>query len=213
MPYTTYIFDLDGTLLDTLEDLGNAVNYAMRKMNYPERSLGEVKSFIGDGMVKLIERSSPAGTAKENLEKALSFFREYYASHLTDCTEPYEGITEVVDGLKKQGKKLAVVSNKADENSNTVVRYFFGDSFDIIVGKRDCFPAKPKPDSVLYVIDVLKSKKEECIFIGDSDIDVLTAHNAGLPCIGVTWGNRSRQELENAGAEYIAKTPKEIQSI
>lgn len=211
--YSTYIFDLDGTLLDTLEDLANAVNYAMRKMNYPERSIGEVKSFIGDGMVKLIERSSPAGTTKESLEKALSFFREYYASHLTDCTVPYEGITEVVAELKKQGKKLAVVSNKADENSKTVVRHFFGDSFDIVVGKRDCFPAKPQPDSVLYVIETLGSEKEECIFIGDSDIDIFTARNAGLPCIGVTWGNRSRQELIDGGAEYIADTSEDILSV
>ena len=211
--YSTYIFDLDGTLLDTLEDLANAVNYAMRKMNYPERSFGEVKSFIGDGMVKLIERSAPSGTDKTGLEKALSFFREYYASHLTDCTKPYEGIAEVIAELKKRGKKLAVVSNKADENSNTVVRHFFGDSFDIIVGKRDSFPAKPQPDSVLYVIDSLGSRKEECIFIGDSDIDVKTAHNAGLPCIGVTWGNRSRQELADGGAEYIADVAEDILHI
>ena len=210
MSYTTYIFDLDGTLLDTLQDLTNAVNYAMRQMNCPERTLDEVRRFIGDGMRKLIERSAPKNTDAEQIEKTLEFFKAYYSGHLADFTKPYDGIENVIDTLKSQGKKLAVVSNKADEAAKAVVKEYFGDSFDIVVGQNDGIPAKPSPESVNCVIKTLNADRSECIYIGDSDVDVLTAHNAGLKCIGVTWGNRGRQELVDSGAEYIAEHPFEI---
>ena len=213
MPYTTYIFDLDGTLLDTLQDLANAVNYSMRTMKYPERTLDEVRRFIGDGMKMLIRRAVPAETGEEDCEKALALFREYYNAHLCDCTTVYGGMGELISTLKADGKKLAVVSNKADDASNAVVHHFFGDSFDIVLGRREDFPPKPEPDSVLYVMKQLGSDTAECIYIGDSDTDVDTAHNAGLPCIGVTWGNRERRLLEEKGAEFIVDSPEEIPDI
>lgn len=210
MNYKTYIFDLDGTLLDTLLDLANAVNYSMRMMNYPERTVEEVRNFIGNGVRVLIRRAVPEGTSDENYEKAYNRFREYYNSHLADCTVPYDGIMNVIDTLCQAGCKTAVVSNKSHDSAQQVVKHFFGDRFNMVVGKMERFPTKPNPDSVLYVIDELGADKESCVYIGDSEVDVQTAHNAGLPCIGVTWGNRDRQELESNSAEFIAETPQEI---
>lgn len=210
MKYNTYIFDLDGTLLDTLQDLANAVNHAMREMKYPERTVDEVRRFIGNGIRMLIKRASPQGISDKDYEKTLAIFTAYYLEHIADFTKPYDGIAEVIKTLKSKGCKVAVVSNKADEAAKKVVKDYFGDIFDMVVGKMDRFPSKPEPDSVLYVIETLGSDKDKCIYLGDSEVDVHTAHNAGLPCVGVTWGNRDVSELIAAGAEYIAEKPNEI---
>lgn len=211
--YKNYIFDLDGTILDTLEDLANAVNFALGKMNYPVRTLDEVRRFIGNGMVKLIERSVPEGTGETEREKTLALFSEYYLAHLADFTKPYDGIPEMLNTLKENGCKLAVVSNKSDEAAKAVVKSFFGNCFEIVLGKSERSPAKPDPASVLYVMETLEAEKNDTIYIGDSDVDVLTAHNAELKCIGVTWGNRSRAEIENAGAEFIADFAEDILKV
>ena len=210
MKYNTYIFDLDGTLLDTLQDLANAVNHAMREMKYPERTVDEVRRFIGNGIRMLIKRASPQGISDKDYEKTLAIFTAYYLEHIADFTKPYDGIAEVIKTLKSKGCKVAVVSNKADEAAKKVVKDYFGDIFDMVVGKMDRFPSKPEPDSVLYVIETLGSDKDKCIYSGDFEVDVHTAHNAGLPCVGVTWGNRDVSELIAAGAEYIAEKPSEI---
>lgn len=210
MKYNTYIFDLDGTLLDTLQDLANAVNHAMREMKYPERTVDEVRRFIGNGIRMLIKRAAPQGISDKDYEKTLAIFTAYYLEHIADFTKPYDGIAEVIKTLKSKGCKVAVVSNKADEAAKKVVKDYFGDIFDMVVGKMDRFPSKPEPDSVLYVIETLGSDKDKCIYSGDSEVDVHTAHNAGLPCVGVTWGNRDVSELIAAGAEYIAEKPSEI---
>ena len=210
MKYNTYIFDLDGTLLDTLQDLANAVNHAMREMNYPERTVDEVRRFIGNGIRMLIKRAAPQGISVEDYEKTLAVFTAYYLDHIADFTKPYDGIAEVIETLKSKGCKVAVVSNKADEAAKKVVKDYFGDIFDMVVGKMDRFPSKPEPDSVLYVIETLGADKNKCIYSGDSEVDVQTAHNAGLPCVGVTWGNRDVSELIAAGAEYIVEKPNEI---
>lgn len=210
MKYNTYIFDLDGTLLDTLQDLANAVNHAMREMNYPERTVDEVRRFIGNGIRMLIKRAAPQDISVEDYEKTLAVFTAYYLDHIADFTKPYDGIAEVIKTLKSKGCKVAVVSNKADEAAKKVVKDYFGDIFDMVVGKMDRFPSKPEPDSVLYVIETLGADKDKCIYSGDSEVDVQTAHNAGLPCVGVTWGNRDVSELIVAGAEYIAEKPNEI---
>lgn len=210
MKYNTYIFDLDGTLLDTLQDLANAVNHAMREMNYPERTVDEVRRFIGNGIRMLIKRAAPQDISVEDYEKTLAVFTAYYLDHIADFTKPYDGIAEVIKTLKSKGCKVAVVSNKADEAAKKVVKDYFGDIFDMVVGKMDRFPSKPEPDSVLYVIETLGADKDKCIYSGDSEVDVQTAHNAGLPCVGVTWGNRDVSELIAAGAEYIAEKPNEI---
>ena len=211
MKYDTYIFDLDGTLLDTLQDLANAVNYALRQKGYPERTSDEIKSFIGNGIRKLIERSVPKGTDSENYLDTLGIFRCYYLEHIADYTVPYDGIEDAVTELKRRGCKIAVVSNKADEAARKVVFDFFGgDLFDMVVGKLDRFPSKPEPDSVLYVADSLGSQKSRCVYVGDSDVDIMTARNAGLPCIAVTWGNRERASLEKLSPEFIAEKPSDI---
>lgn len=213
MKYNTYIFDLDGTILDTLDDLSNAVNFAMRSKGYPERTVDEVRNFIGNGIRVLIKRAVPQDTGDEDYEQALELFTKYYLEHIADYTKPYDGIVDVINSLRKSGCKVAVVSNKAHFAAQAVVKDFFGDIFDTVVGKKDEFPSKPEPDSLLYTIKSLGADKEKCIYIGDSDVDVLTAHNAGLPCIGVTWGNRDEDVLVKSGAEYIARTPSDILKI
>lgn len=213
MKYNTYIFDLDGTILDTLLDLANAVNFAMRSKGYPERTVDEVRSFIGNGIRVLIRRAVPQGTEDKDYNEALEIFTKYYLKHIADYTKPYDGIIDVINELKSKGCKTAVVSNKAHFAAQAVVKDFFGDIFDIVVGKMDEFPPKPEPDSLLYTIKTLGVEKSDCIYIGDSDVDVLTAHNAGLPCIGVTWGNRDEDVLLASGAEYIARTPSDILKI
>ena len=213
MKYKAYIFDLDGTLLDTLLDLANAVNFAMRSKGYPERTLDEVRSFIGNGVKVLIKRAVPEGTSEKDYEEALGNFREYYFGHLSDNTRPYDGMPEVVKAVKAHGCKVAVLSNKTHFAAQAVVKDFFGDIFDIVVGKMDEYPSKPEPESLFYTMQSLGVTPEESIYIGDSDVDVLTAHNAGIPCIGVTWGNRDEDVLLASGAEYIAHTPDEILNI
>ena len=210
MKYNTYIFDLDGTLLDTLQDLANAVNHAMRRMDYPERTVDEVRRFIGNGIRMLIKRAAPQDISSDDYDKTLAIFMAYYLEHIADYTKPYDGIIDVINTLKQKGCKVAVVSNKADEAAKKVVKDFFGDIFDLVVGKMYRFPSKPAPDSVLYVIETLGADKSKCVYSGDSEVDVQTAHNAGLPCVGVTWGNRDISELIAAGAEYIAEKPSEI---
>ena len=213
MKYNTYIFDLDGTILDTLLDLANAVNFAMHSKGFPERTVKEVRSFIGNGIKVLIKRAVPQGTSEEDYAEALEIFTKYYLEHIADYTKPYDGIIDVINELKKKGCKTAVVSNKAHFAAQAVVKDFFGDIFDVVTGKMDEFPAKPEPDSLVYTIKTLGVEKKDCIYIGDSDVDVLTAHNAGIECIGVTWGNRDENVLLESGAEYIAHTPKEILAI
>ena len=213
MKYKAYIFDLDGTLLDTLLDLANAVNFAMRAKGYPERTTHEVRSFIGNGIKVLIKRSVPENTGESDYAEALEIFTKYYLEHIADNTKPYDGIIEVVKELQSRGCKVAVLSNKAHIAAQAVVKDFFGDIFDIVVGKMDEFPSKPEPDSLFYTMKTLGVRAEDCVYIGDSDVDVLTAHNAGLPCIGVTWGNRDEDVLIASGAEYIARTPNEILDI
>ncbi|MBQ7548276.1 MAG: HAD-IA family hydrolase [Clostridia bacterium] len=214
MKYDTYIFDLDGTLLDTLQDLAAAVNYAMRQKGYPVRTTDEVRGFIGNGIGKLIERSVPEGTDTENYLETLDIFRDYYLEHIADKTVPYDGIEETVAELKKRGCKIAVVSNKADEAARKVVfDYFGGDLFDMVLGKLDRFPSKPEPDSVIFVADSLGAQKSRCVYVGDSDVDIMTARNAGLPCIAVTWGNRDRASLEKLSPEFIAEKPSDILSL
>ena len=213
MKYNTYIFDLDGTILDTLLDLANAVNFAMRAKGFPERTTDEVRSFIGNGIKVLIRRAVPQNTSEDDYAQALEIFTKYYLEHIADNTKPYDGMIDVINSLKEKGCKTAVVSNKAHIAAQAVVKDFFGDIFDIVVGKMDEFPSKPEPDSLLYAIRSLGADKEKCIYIGDSDVDVLTAHNAGLECIGVTWGNRDEDVLLTNGAEYIARKPEDILNI
>lgn len=220
--YKYAIFDLDGTLLDTLGDLHAAVNHALREFGFPERTTEEVRRFIGNGVVKLMERSTPDGTDEETQEKCLNTFREYYLRHMTDMTAPYEGVIEMLEKLREMGVRTAVVSNKLHSAVEGLCEDYFKDLIDVAIGVSDESQRKPSPVNVFKAIEKfgIASKAEEknvgyfakhtIIYVGDSEVDVQTAKNAGLPCIGVTWGFRDREELIEAGAEFIADNVSDV---
>ena len=211
--YKAYIFDLDGTLLDTLEDLADAVNYAMRKNEFPERSLSEVRSFVGDGIRLLVKRSSPEGIEDALLEQAFADFRDYYSVHYMDKTKPYPGIEAMLRALKAQGKRLCVISNKVDYAVKLLMDQFFPGFFETVLGEREGIRRKPAPDSLLAVMEELGLSKEECVYIGDSDTDILTAKNAGIDPISVSWGFRTEEFLKEHGAEKIVNKVEDLLRI
>ena len=211
--YKAYIFDLDGTLLDTLEDLADAVNYAMRKNEFPERSLSEVRSFVGDGIRLLVKRSSPEGIEDAVLEQAFADFRDYYSVHYMDKTKPYPGIEAMLRALKAQGKRLCVISNKVDYAVKLLMDQFFPGFFETVLGEREGIRRKPAPDSLLAVMEELGLSKEECVYIGDSDTDILTAKNAGIDPISVSWGFRTEEFLKEHGAEKIVNKVEDLLRI
>lgn len=210
MKYKAVIFDMDGTILNTLEDLKNATNYSLRQFGMPERSLEEVRMFVGNGIRKLVERAVPAGTPKEKIDQILDVFLEYYEIHSADNTSPYPGILELVEKLKKSGIKTAVSTNKANVPAQELGREYFNGIFDLIVGQQDGLKVKPAPDSVNKILSILDIQKKDAIYIGDSDVDVQTAKNSGLDFIGVSWGFRGREFLEKNGAKNIVDNANEI---
>ena len=210
MKYKAVIFDMDGTILNTLEDLKNATNYSLRQFGMPERSLEEVRMFVGNGIRKLVERAVPAGTSEEKIAQVLDVFLEYYEIHSADNTSPYPGILELVEKLKKSGIKTAVSTNKADVPAQELGREYFNGIFDLIVGQQDGLKVKPAPDSVNKILSILDIQKKDAIYIGDSDVDVQTAKNSGLDFIGVSWGFRGREFLEKNGAKNIVDNANEI---
>lgn len=210
MKYKAVIFDMDGTILNTLEDLKNATNYSLRQFGMPKRSLEEVRMFVGNGIRKLVERAVPAGTPEEKIAQVFDVFLEYYEIHSADNTSPYPGILELVEKLKKSGIKTAVSTNKADVPAQELGREYFNGIFDLIVGQQDGLKVKPAPDSVNKILSILDIQKKDAIYIGDSDVDVQTAKNSGLDFIGVSWGFRGREFLEKNGAKNIVDNANEI---
>lgn len=208
--YSTYIFDLDGTLLYTLDDLANSVNYAMREFGFPEHSTEDVRKMVGNGIKKLIERAIPSGTDNPQYDKVYSVFMEHYLKHSLDTTRPYDGITEMLGSLKRQGKKMAVVSNKYYKATEELCRHFFNDYISVAIGESENIRKKPAPDSVLEAIRRLGADKDDCVYVGDSEVDIETAKNSGLPCISVLWGFREKGFLLEHGAETFIKRPNEI---
>ena len=209
----TIVFDLDGTLLNTLEDLKDSVNYALSRQNFPLRSLTEIRSFVGNGIRLLMERAVPENTDAETFEICFKDFCDYYKIHMEDKTAPYDGINEMLKSVKNAGFKTAIVTNKADFAAQDLCKRMFGDTIDLVVGSVDDRPNKPAPDGVYYALEVLNSKLENTIFVGDADTDIITAKNAGLPSIGVLWGFRDREIIENEGAEYIVETVKDLEKL
>lgn len=198
------IFDLDGTLLNTLGDLHSAVNFALRKFRFPERSLEEVRGFVGNGVVKLMERSTPDGTDPQTQQKCLDCFRKHYLCHMADTTAPYEGVTQLLRQLRAEGIKIAVVSNKLHPAVEDLCESYFPGLIDKAVGVSSEHQRKPNPVNVLKALDIFGADRYSAVYIGDSEVDVQTAHNAELKCIAVTWGFRTRDELVTAGADFIA---------
>lgn len=212
MSYQTYIFDLDGTLLDTLGDLAASVNYAMRTHGMPEHSVDEVCRFVGNGVRRLMERAVPGGAAHPAFEAAFATFRRHYMEHSLDTTRPYEGIPEMLQELKRRGKHTAVVSNKFDAATKELCRHFFPDTIDVAVGEHEAegIRKKPAPDTVLQALSQLGVGQEGAVYVGDSDVDIQTARNSGLPCISVLWGFRDREFLLAHGAETFVSQPLEL---
>ena len=197
------VFDLDGTLLYTLEDLCASVNYALAQEALPLRTLDEVRNFVGNGILKLIERAVPPGTDREQTLRVFAAFKAHYALHSTDTTRVYEGVPELLEGLKNAGFRLGVVSNKADSAAGPIIAHYFPGVFDCVVGERENVRKKPAPDAVLEIIGNMGLNVGDCVYIGDSEVDIQTAENAGCDCISVSWGFKNREFLLNNGAKIV----------
>lgn len=210
MSFQLAIFDLDGTILNTLEDLAAALNHGLKAFGLPHRTVDEVRRFVGNGMGLLIHRGVPAGTSPQTEKQVLSAFHQYYKEHCTDFTRPYNGIPELLRELHSHGVKTAVVSNKADYGVQELCANYFPDMFDTAVGERTGIAKKPDPSSVLEVLRLLNIPREQAVYIGDSDVDIETAKNAHMPCISVEWGFRDRAFLTAHGAQKIVSSPGEL---
>jgi phosphoglycolate phosphatase len=213
MQYSTAIFDLDGTLLDTLEDLWHADNHALTAFGLPTRSIDEVRRFVGNGLINLVRRSVPEGTDEQRCQEILAELNRHYAVHCEDHTGPYPGVIALLERLRAAGMQVAVVSNKGDYAVQELMPHYFGGLYDACVGEREGIRRKPAPDSVWEVMRQLDAPAEDCVYIGDSDVDVDTARASGIPCISVTWGFRSREFLMEHGATTFVDTPEELAAL
>ncbi len=207
------LFDLDGTLLNTLGDLSVGVNAELVKYGFPTHEANAFKLFAGNGMAKMVERAAPEGTDAETLCEMTASFVEYYTEHFADYTEIYEGIPELLTALQDKGYMLAVVTNKAQAPAEKVVNLFFGDTFNLIFGQRKGIPAKPDPTAALLTMKELGVEPEECIFLGDSGVDIKTGANSGAYPVGVLWGFRDIKELTENGATETINNPLELLDI
>jgi len=212
MTYKVYIFDLDGTLLDTLGDLAAAVNYALRTHGMPEHSIDDVRRFVGNGVRKLMERAIPDGAANPQFDETFATFRQYYMTHSLDTTRPYEGIPETLAVLKERGCRLAVVSNKMMAATQELCQHFFPDTIEVAIGENEAegIRKKPAPDTVFAALRQLGVGEEWAVYVGDSDVDLETARQSGLPCISVLWGFRDRDFLIKHGAKTFISAPQEL---
>ena len=208
--YKTYIFDLDGTLLSTLADLAASTNYALRTHHMPERSLDEVRRFVGNGVKKLMERAIPDGLNNPLFEETFATFRQHYMQHNLDTTQPYPGIMQLLEQLKAEGKNIAVVSNKFYAATRELCRHFFGDLVPVAIGEREDIRKKPAPDTVIEALRELGVDKEVAVYIGDSDVDIMTAKNSGMPCVSVLWGFRDKEFLLEHGATTLISQPEDM---
>ena len=209
MKYQAILFDMDGTLLDTLTDMQAAVNYILEKYGYPTRTLEEVRRFVGNGAGPLIHRALPQGVDPDREAEILADYRAYYQAHNCVETRPYDGIGPLLERLRQEGVRTAVVSNKPDRTTRTLAARFFPE-LDGALGQRDGVAAKPAPDMVQAVLSRLGAESGQALYVGDSEVDVDTARNAGLAMIGVSWGFRGRAALESAGAPAVADTPAQL---
>lgn len=208
--YKAIVFDLDGTLLDTLGDLANATNAALKEYGYPVRERAEIRNFVGNGAAKLLERAS--GVRGAACDRLLAYFKVYYGEHCKEETKPYDGIEELLHTLKERGIATAVVSNKPDYAVKLLAKEYFPAYMQAAVGEReaDGIRKKPAPDSLFAVMEELGVKKAETLFVGDSEVDIQTAKNAGVDCVSVDWGFKDRAFLEENGATKIISRPSEL---
>lgn len=210
MRYNTVIWDLDGTLLDTLQDLADAVNHALQSCGMPCRTLDEIRQFVGNGVRKLVVRAVPEGEDNPLFDDVFSVFRDYYLAHCQDNTRPYDGVTSILKQLKGHGVRMAIVSNKLQDGVTELHEKWFAEYIDVAVGEREGVRRKPAADMVNIAMEQLGADVKNTIYIGDSDVDILTAQNAGIPCISVSWGFRDREFLMAHGAANIAASPEVV---
>lgn len=208
--YEAIVFDLDGTLLNTLEDLMDSVNYALGICGMPEKSYEEIRRSVGNGIERLLELVVPNGTENPQFERALTLFKDYYGKHCNDKTDLYPGIRELLDALKQEGFLMAIVSNKYYEGVQNLKQQYFKDYLQVAIGEREGIRKKPAPDTVLAALKELKVSKEKAVYIGDSEVDIATAVNTGMDCITVGWGFRTREEQEAAGGKVFVNSPMEV---
>lgn len=212
MKYKLAIFDLDGTILNTIEDLADSLNYALATADLPLRTLEQVRGFVGNGIRKLIERGCPEGSSLTIINRVHHIFMQHYNIHCMDKTSPYEGITDVLTKLNNEGVICAVLSNKADAAVQLLIRDFFPDRFRIVAGERETqgIKKKPAPDGIYMMLAELGIDKKDAVYIGDSEVDIETARNAGVDCIEVLWGFRDEALLKGLGQETFAHTAEEL---
>lgn len=213
MKYKAVIFDLDGTLLDTLDDLADGVNYALTHHSLPARTVDEIKSFVGNGVANLISRSVPEGCDSALQSEVLATFRAYYTEHSRCKTKPYDGILNLLDVLREKGVKTAIVSNKFDAAVKELNTYYFADRIKTAIGETPDIKRKPAPDMIFKALDALSHPASDSVYIGDSEGDIKVSDAAGLDCICVTWGFRSREVLKASGGTTFADTPAELLSL
>ncbi|MBQ8459214.1 HAD-IA family hydrolase [bacterium] len=206
------IFDLDGTLLNTLDDLTDSTNYSLKFLNYPQRTKEEIKNFVGNGVVKLIERAIPNGINNPDINKCIEIFKQNYSENMYNKTSPYPGIIELLKNLKSKGYKIAVVSNKFDNAVKDLCDRYFENLIDFCAGENETLGIrkKPAPDAVIKILNKYDIKNSEAVYVGDSEVDILTAKNSKIPCISVSWGFKNREFLNANGAKIIIDNPIEL---
>ena len=209
------IFDLDGTIIDSQADLADSVNAGLRLEGYPEHTVEVFRWFVGNGVARMVRDAMPAEAQsnEESFNRVFAVFREEYDKRCLNKTYVYPGVIEMLDTLKASGIKLALLSNKLQAFTERIVHHYFGDRLDLIFGQREGIEKKPAPDGVFEIMKHFDVSADETMFIGDSDVDVLTAKNAGVPCLGVSWGFRGREDLVRAGANMIADNTEEALKV
>lgn len=213
MKYQAILFDLDGTLLNTLEDLADGVNHVLRVQGWPLRTIDEIRCFVGNGIHKLMERAVPKGTSEEELENSFQKFKVYYSTHCRVKTIPYQGIPELLKVLRDAGIPLGVVSNKNEEAVKTLVSTFFPDIFSAVVGQSPVRAPKPAPDMLLYGAKLLGFPAEVCLYVGDSEVDKATADRAHMDCASVAWGFRDKKLLNSLCPKYLFEDPTDMLAL
>ena len=213
MKYKAVLFDLDGTVMDTIEDLNDAVNFTLREFGLPEITRTETMRYVGNGARRLMEQSVPAGTDPVLFETILGYYVNYYQEHCMVKTGPYPGIPALLEQLHAAGLRQVIISNKPDAATKEIAERFFPGIMESVVGEREGLRRKPWPDMVFAAIETLGLTGEECVLIGDSEVDITTAKNAGVDCISVLWGFREEVLLRNAGAKTLVRTPEELAGI
>lgn len=206
------LWDLDGTLLYTLHDLTNATNQTLAAFGYPELSLQQVRRIVGNGARRQIARALPQGEQTPRFDEIFSFYRTYYPQHCNETTRPYPGLEQVLADLQRQGYQMAIVSNKPDGATQALKQAFFP-TFDLAMGETPGLPRKPDPAMVLRGLELLGVRQSQAVYVGDSEVDVETARNAGIPCISALWGYRDREELTAAGARYLCDAPAALPEV